>query len=95
MDLNLQDNQQLWTFDFGIKNGNLVADSDLVWCVDSKEDALIVRNIQNRNDASLPYHNFGTGSNVNFARLIKLTQIYFNKYSEFFYTTVKPHFKHH
>ena len=86
MDLNLQESELLYTFDFGVKHGSLITgqfalqyahtprvwlvvlffiDSDYIWCVNGKEDGLlIIKNIKDKNEISLPYHNFGIASNV-------------------------------
>jgi hypothetical protein len=90
MDLNLQESEILYTFDFGIQYGRLISGSfeikssikiskhfneslfilntlgsDYIWCVNGKEDGLvIIKNIKDKNEISLPYHNFGIASTV-------------------------------
>ena len=66
MDLNLQESEILYTFDFGIQLGKLISGSDYIWCVNGKEDGLvIIKNLKDKNEISLPYHNFGIASTVN------------------------------
>ena len=61
MDINLQDSELLHTFDFGIRSGQLIGDSNFIWCVNSKDDSLVIKNIKDKHQISLPYHNFGAG----------------------------------
>lgn len=64
MELNLQECETYTTFDFGLQAGSLIADSDYVWCVSGKDggNSLAIRNVHNKDETSLPFHQFGTAS---------------------------------
>jgi hypothetical protein len=55
------------------------ADSDYVWCVNGKDGSLAIKNVQSKDKPSLPYHNFGIGSNVIliFLRQVSMYRLYY------------------
>lgn len=62
MNTNSKDCVNLSNFDFGIDFGNLIAGSDYIWCVNSRDAGLQIRNIKDQFEISSPYHNFGIAS---------------------------------
>ena len=64
--MDYKDHDVLTEFEYGIESGNLIAGTDYIWCVNSRDGSLQIRNLKDTFEISSPYHHFGIASTVTF-----------------------------
>ena len=65
------DSETLSQFKYGIETGNLISGSDYIWCINSRDGELQIKNTKDKFEISSPYHDFGIASNVSYLLLCR------------------------